>query len=390
MGFGGVSPHAAAETLKQVRRITRRGVTINTFMLDDAPELVVFVEPMTRINKGRALYTQPARARLLRDGRLPVAPSDAAALMGVIPGVARRAGAQRGPRDAPAWRRARCSAARAPFWLLARLAPPFEETRTARLPFARERSSSLLETLRALDAAARDPHVDGVLLRCAGAPHGYAAAASLRRALDAVRAAGKPVVAYGETLQPGRVLGRERRRAAVAARDGIDPPRRPAQRGVLPARACSTRLDVQARRRARRLAQDRGRDLHARVDVAREPRADRGAISTTCSASWSTRSPPGARLDAATVRERIDAGPYRARRRCEAGLADGCLYPDQVEEALVDLLPETRRGAAVAAGAPRARLVDADAYAALHADDPGWSPLLRASIRASRTSPRAA
>jgi uncharacterized protein with von Willebrand factor type A (vWA) domain len=61
MGMGGVSPHAAAETLQQVRRITRRGVTINTFMLDAAPELVAFVEQMTRINKGRALYTSPAR-----------------------------------------------------------------------------------------------------------------------------------------------------------------------------------------------------------------------------------------------------------------------------------------------------------------------------------------
>jgi uncharacterized protein with von Willebrand factor type A (vWA) domain len=61
MGFGGVSPHAAAETLRQVRRITRRGVTINTFMLDASPELMAFVEQMTRINKGRALYTHPAR-----------------------------------------------------------------------------------------------------------------------------------------------------------------------------------------------------------------------------------------------------------------------------------------------------------------------------------------
>jgi uncharacterized protein with von Willebrand factor type A (vWA) domain len=59
MGFGGISPRAAEETLKQVRRITRRGATINTFMLDDAPELVSFVERMTRINKGRAFFTQP-------------------------------------------------------------------------------------------------------------------------------------------------------------------------------------------------------------------------------------------------------------------------------------------------------------------------------------------
>jgi len=59
MGFGGVSPHAVAETLGQVRRTTAQGVTINTFMLDDAPELVGFVERMTQINKGRAFYTHP-------------------------------------------------------------------------------------------------------------------------------------------------------------------------------------------------------------------------------------------------------------------------------------------------------------------------------------------
>ena len=60
-GFGGVSPHAAAEMLKQVRRITNRGVTINTFMLDASPELVSCVESITRINKGRARYTQTSR-----------------------------------------------------------------------------------------------------------------------------------------------------------------------------------------------------------------------------------------------------------------------------------------------------------------------------------------
>jgi uncharacterized protein with von Willebrand factor type A (vWA) domain len=59
MGFGGVSPHAVAETLKTVRRVTGRGVTINTFMLDDSPELVGFVERMTEINRGRAFFTSP-------------------------------------------------------------------------------------------------------------------------------------------------------------------------------------------------------------------------------------------------------------------------------------------------------------------------------------------
>ncbi|MCH2171678.1 hypothetical protein MK489_12920 [Myxococcota bacterium] len=59
MGFGGVSPNAVAATMKQVRRITRRGITINTFMLDDSPELVGFVEHMTQINRGRAMFSTP-------------------------------------------------------------------------------------------------------------------------------------------------------------------------------------------------------------------------------------------------------------------------------------------------------------------------------------------
>jgi uncharacterized protein with von Willebrand factor type A (vWA) domain len=61
LSFGGISMRAAQETLKEVERLTRRGIIINTFMLDDSPSLRAFVERMTRINKGRALYTRPDR-----------------------------------------------------------------------------------------------------------------------------------------------------------------------------------------------------------------------------------------------------------------------------------------------------------------------------------------
>lgn len=61
LSFGGISMRAAQETLKEVERVTRRGITINTFMLDDSPSLRAFVERMTKINKGRALYTRPDR-----------------------------------------------------------------------------------------------------------------------------------------------------------------------------------------------------------------------------------------------------------------------------------------------------------------------------------------
>ena len=60
-GYGGISPRANRETLREVQRVTAQGITINTFMLDDAPELMRFVEGMTRINKGRAFYTTPGQ-----------------------------------------------------------------------------------------------------------------------------------------------------------------------------------------------------------------------------------------------------------------------------------------------------------------------------------------
>jgi len=61
MGVNGISPRAAEETLKEVRRVTGQGATINTFMLDSSPELVNFVARMTQINRGRVFYSSPAQ-----------------------------------------------------------------------------------------------------------------------------------------------------------------------------------------------------------------------------------------------------------------------------------------------------------------------------------------
>lgn len=49
------------ETLREVRRCTREGVTINTFMLERSPWLTSFVEEMARINHGRAFFSTPER-----------------------------------------------------------------------------------------------------------------------------------------------------------------------------------------------------------------------------------------------------------------------------------------------------------------------------------------
>ncbi len=55
------SPRTIQETLKEVARTTRAGISINTFMLEQSAFLMEFVDQMTRINKGRVFYTSPER-----------------------------------------------------------------------------------------------------------------------------------------------------------------------------------------------------------------------------------------------------------------------------------------------------------------------------------------
>jgi uncharacterized protein with von Willebrand factor type A (vWA) domain len=47
------------ETLKEVKRCTRQGITINTFMLGQDYYMERFVDNLTRINRGRTFLTSP-------------------------------------------------------------------------------------------------------------------------------------------------------------------------------------------------------------------------------------------------------------------------------------------------------------------------------------------
>jgi uncharacterized protein with von Willebrand factor type A (vWA) domain len=53
------SPITIRETLKEVKRCTQKGITINTFMLDRNYYLKEFVNQVAKINKGRVFYTTP-------------------------------------------------------------------------------------------------------------------------------------------------------------------------------------------------------------------------------------------------------------------------------------------------------------------------------------------
>lgn len=48
------------QTLLEVKRCTKEGIIINTFMMEQDPYLMRFVQEMTRINRGRAFFSSPS------------------------------------------------------------------------------------------------------------------------------------------------------------------------------------------------------------------------------------------------------------------------------------------------------------------------------------------
>jgi Ca-activated chloride channel homolog len=57
----GLDRRVVSKTLDEAANCRRRGIPITTFMLTQDPMLVDFVERLTRINRGRAYYSQPDR-----------------------------------------------------------------------------------------------------------------------------------------------------------------------------------------------------------------------------------------------------------------------------------------------------------------------------------------
>ena len=55
----GISPNACKATLAEVKKVTAKGMNIETFMLDDNPVLVEFTRTLTRMNGGRAVMCVP-------------------------------------------------------------------------------------------------------------------------------------------------------------------------------------------------------------------------------------------------------------------------------------------------------------------------------------------
>jgi protease-4 len=291
--------------------------------------------------------------------------------MGAFSRFARRAGANvaRGARELFA--RPALPRRGAPAWLSLRLGPALDDLPAPHLPLARPSGPGLLQALAALDAAARDPFVVGVRLRFAGPLGGFARVLSLRRALDRVRESGRPVVAWGEVLDaPSLVV------ASGASRLWL-PPTGSLQlvglrfEGIF-VRGLLDRLDVHpdvVRVGTHKTAGDR----FTRHAMSAEERDQLEALADDLYGEIVAALARGRGLSEDAVRDLVDRGPWLGRAAVEVGLADACLYPDEVDRELLALAPAARRQ-----GAPdRPREVDAGLYHALRASDPGWRPLFR-------------
>ncbi|MDO8673244.1 MAG: VWA domain-containing protein, partial [Dehalococcoidia bacterium] len=53
------SPRTIDQTLREVKRCTKQGIMINTFMLDSNYYMIEFIDMVTKINRGRVFYTTP-------------------------------------------------------------------------------------------------------------------------------------------------------------------------------------------------------------------------------------------------------------------------------------------------------------------------------------------
>jgi protease-4 len=250
---------------------------------------------------------------------------------------------------------ARHALPRAPFFVRMRLdgALPELPARTRQ----RATPSSLLEALLALDAAGRDPRVAGLLLELGASPAGWSGVQSLRRALCALRARGKVVAVYAESLDASALL-----LASAAERIWLP---ETGQVHLVGLRAESfylhellSRLGVRADI-VRIGSHKTAAEVLTRSDMSPEQREQQEALLDDLFASLVEGVAEGRALAPEAVRALVDRGPFVARAAQEAGLVDGCLYPDELDAALAELAP-------VRAGAPReAPRVDARIYTAL-------------------------
>jgi protease-4 len=201
----------------------------------------------------------------------------------------------------------------------------------------RDVPTGLLDALAILDAAGRDPDVAGVWLRLDAPPAGWSTALSLRRAIEQLRAQGKPVVVYAEVLDGVSLLA-----ASAASRIWLPETGRVFLVGVraqgVYLREFLDRFGVTPEV-VRVGSHKSAGEMFTRDGMSPEQREQLEGLTDDLYGALVEGIARGRGLPDATVRDLIDRGPYTAETAVDAGLIDACVYPDQVDEALRAITP---------------------------------------------------
>ena len=256
---------------------------------------------------------------------------------------------------------------RAPFVLRVRVASPLPELAPPALFTGGEPVLSLLETLLVLRRAARDPDVAAIAVRLEGPPGGLARALSLRHALqDAAQR--KPVLVWAESLSTEELLAASPATRLLVPESGSVFLVGLRYEGVF-LRELLEKVGV-APDVVRVGAFKSAGEMLTRSSLSPEQREQLEALLDDHFTALVDGIAEGRRLAPAEVRARVESGPFTAPAAREAGLIDGCRYPDELPDQLRELAPAL-------AGRDPLPFVDARAYLALRAADPGWAPLDR-------------
>ncbi len=184
-----------------------------------------------------------------------------------------------------------------------------------------------LETMRRLS---RDPSVSAVVFRTGGLGLGLGRAAELRAGIENLKASGKKVIFYlesGGDLEYSVALPADRIYAAPQAIllvNGFSA-------SALFAAAGLDKLGVKAEF-FRVGAYKNAPDLFTRSSMSGEQREVETSILDDVYGRYVRRIAEARRLDEAKVRALLDVGILKPREAVQAGLIDGLVYPDQLEE----------------------------------------------------------
>ncbi len=204
------------------------------------------------------------------------------------------------------------------------------------LVFGASARDPLAETLATFRRLSRDPSVRAVVLRSGGLPLGPGRAEELRAGIENLRASGKKVLFYlesGGDLEYSVALSADRIYAppqAVLLVNGF-------AATALFAAAGLDKLGVKAEF-FRVGAYKNAPDLFTRSDMSGEQREVESSLLDDLYGRYVKRIADARHLDERKVKSLLDEGILKPGEAVSAGLIDGLVYPDQLEEEAGKLL----------------------------------------------------